>query len=98
LSNALKYSSPLRTAKIHFQSHINDEIALIVSDNGLELTKRNMERKSLGLTKSSINTLMQKELTFLTKAQVEGMWRDDNRSEAAHEKRTKTPTTFFATG
>jgi signal transduction histidine kinase len=37
LSNALKYSSPLRT-KIHFQSNIiNDEIALIVSDNGLEL-------------------------------------------------------------
>jgi signal transduction histidine kinase len=36
LSNALKYSSPLRTAKIHFQSQIiNDEIVLTVCDNGL---------------------------------------------------------------
>jgi signal transduction histidine kinase len=38
LSNALKYSSPLRTAKIHFESHIiNMMVVLTVSDNGLEL-------------------------------------------------------------
>jgi hypothetical protein len=53
LSNALKYSSPLRT-KIHFQSQIiNDETVLTVCDNGLEL-KRNMGQISLDLTKCSI--------------------------------------------
>jgi signal transduction histidine kinase len=48
LSNALKYSSPLRTAKIHFQSHINDEIALIVSDNGLGIDLKEHGKEIFG--------------------------------------------------
>jgi signal transduction histidine kinase len=75
LSNALKYSSPLRTAKIHFQSHIiNDEIALIVSDNGLGIDLKEHGKEIFGFNKVFHKHPDAKGVgLFLTKAQVEGM-------------------------
>jgi signal transduction histidine kinase len=64
LSNALKYSSPLRTAKIHFQSQIiNDETVLTVCDNGLGIDLKEHGTDIFDLTKCSISTLTQKEFS-----------------------------------
>jgi sensor histidine kinase regulating citrate/malate metabolism len=75
LSNALKYSSPLRTAKIHFQSHIiNDEIILTVSDNGLGIDLKEHGKDMFGFNKVFHKHHDAKGVgLFLIKAQVEGM-------------------------
>jgi signal transduction histidine kinase len=75
LSNALKYSSPLRTAKIHFQSDIiNDKTVLIVCDNGLGIDLKEHGKEIFGFNKVFHKHPNAKGVgLFLTKAQVEGM-------------------------
>jgi signal transduction histidine kinase len=73
LSNALKYSSPLRTPKIHFQSIINDKTVLIVSDNGLGIDLKEHGKEIFGFNKVFHKHPNAKGVgLFLTKAQVEG--------------------------
>ncbi len=75
LSNALKYRSPKRQPKIHFQTKANqDKVQLIVSDNGLGIDLEKNGHKLFGLR----NTFHEhKEARgvglFLTKTQVEAM-------------------------
>jgi hypothetical protein len=74
----LKYSSPLRTAKIHFQSQIiNDEIVLTVCDNGLGIDLKEHGKDIFGFNKVFHKHPDAKGWSFLMKAQVEGMavWR-----------------------
>jgi signal transduction histidine kinase len=75
LSNALKYSSPVRSPKIHFQTHIiNDEIVLTVSDNGLGIDLKEHGKDIFGFNKVFHKHPDAKGVgLFLTKAQVEGM-------------------------
>jgi signal transduction histidine kinase len=75
LSNALKYSSPLRTAKIHFQSQIiNDETVLTVCDNGLGIDLKEHGKDIFGFNKVFHKHPDAKGVDlFLMKAQVEGM-------------------------
>jgi hypothetical protein len=48
----LKYSSPLRTAKIHFQSNIiNDKTVLTVCDNGLGIDLKEHGKEIFGFNK-----------------------------------------------
>jgi signal transduction histidine kinase len=75
LSNALKYSSPLRTAEIHFQSHTsNDKTVLTVCDNGLGIDLKEHGKEIFGFNKVFHKHPNAKGVgLFLTKAQVEGM-------------------------
>jgi signal transduction histidine kinase len=75
LSNALKYSSPLRTAKVHFQSHTrNDKTVLTVCDNGLGIDLKEHGKEIFGFNKVFHKHPNAKGVgLFLTKAQVEGM-------------------------
>ncbi|CAM3068370.1 sensor histidine kinase [Flavobacterium frigoris] len=75
LSNALKYSSPLRTITIHFQTHIiNDGVVLTVSDNGIGIDLKEHGNDIFGFNKIFHKHPDAKGVgLFLIKAQVEGM-------------------------
>lgn len=75
LSNALKYSSPLRTITIHFQTHIiNDGVVLTVSDNGIGIDLKEHGKDIFGFNKIFHKHPDAKGVgLFLIKAQVEGM-------------------------
>lgn len=75
LSNAMKYSSPVRTAKIHFQSNlINNKVILTVSDNGLGIDLKEHGKDIFGFKKVFHKNPEARGVgLFLIKAQVEGM-------------------------
>lgn len=75
LSNALKYSSPLRTPKIHFESLIiNDKVVLTISDNGLGIDLKEHGTEIFGFAKVFHKHHDAKGVgLFLIKAQIEGM-------------------------
>lgn len=75
LSNALKYSSPLRPSKIHFESLIiNDKVVLSVSDNGLGIDLKVHGSEIFGFSKVFHKHQDAKGIgLFLIKAQIEGM-------------------------
>jgi light-regulated signal transduction histidine kinase (bacteriophytochrome) len=79
--HALKYSSPLRTAKIHFQSHINDEIALIVSDNGLGIDLKEHGKEIFGFNKVFHKHPTAKGVGLFSLKPKLKEWVDDNRRE-----------------
>jgi signal transduction histidine kinase len=65
LSNALKYSSPLRIPKFIFNPIFNDKTVLTVCDNGLGIDLKEHGKEIFGFNKVSfISILMQKELGF----------------------------------
>lgn len=75
LSNALRYSSPIRIPKIKFKSDlINNKVVLTVTDNGLGIDLKQHGKEIFGFKKVFHKNPDAKGLgLFLIKAQVEGM-------------------------
>ncbi len=75
LTNALKYSSPKRKPKIHFETgHIDDRIYLICRDNGLGIDLQKEGDKLFGFHKTFHENPDAKGVgLFITKTQVESM-------------------------
>ena len=75
LSNSLKYRSPKRTPKIHFETKlVKDKIQLIVSDNGLGIDLEKYGHKLFGLRKTFHEHKEARGVgLFLTKTQIEAM-------------------------
>lgn len=75
LSNALKYRSPRRQPKIHFQTKLHEgKVQLVVSDNGLGIDLEKHGHKLFGLRKTFHAHKEARGVgLFLTKTQVEAM-------------------------
>ncbi len=75
LSNALKYRSPKRTPKIHFETKlIKDKVQLIVTDNGLGIDLEKYGHELFGLRKTFHEHKEARGVgLFLTKTQIEAM-------------------------
>lgn len=75
MSNALRYSSPVRIPKINFQSQIiNNKIVLTVCDNGLGINLKEHGKDIFGFKKVFHKHPDSKGVgLFLVKAQIEGM-------------------------
>ncbi|MCF4101258.1 PAS domain S-box protein [Gillisia sp. M10.2A] len=74
-SNALKYRSPERIPEIHFETkRKEEEISLLVSDNGLGIDMKRHRKKLFGLNKTFHRHSEAKGVgLFITKTQVEAM-------------------------
>ncbi len=74
-TNAIKYASPDRIPKIHFQTKLNhDKVILSVSDNGLGIDLKKNGDKLFGLNKTFHRHPDAKGIgLFITKTQVEAM-------------------------
>ena len=75
LSNALKYRSPKRTPKIHFETKlVKDKVQLSVTDNGLGIDLEKYGHKLFGLRKTFHEHKEARGVgLFLTKTQIEAM-------------------------
>jgi PAS domain S-box-containing protein len=75
LSNAMKYQSPLRKPKIHFETATNkEEIILLVTDNGLGIDLEKYGSKIFGLNKTFHRHAEAKGVgLFIIKTQIEAM-------------------------
>lgn len=75
VSNAIRYRSSTRTPKIHFQTElINDDILLIVSDNGIGIDLIKHGDELFGLNKTFHNHPESKGVgLYITKNQVEAL-------------------------
>lgn len=75
LSNALKYRSPKRRPKIHFETrYVNDVVELRVSDNGLGIDMERFGDKVFGLHKTFHPHAEARGVgLFLIKTQIEAM-------------------------
>jgi len=75
LSNSIKYSSPERTAKIHFYTEIkNNTIMLVITDNGLGIDLEKHGHKLFGLNNTFHRHVDSKGVgLYMTKIQIEAV-------------------------
>jgi len=75
LSNAIRYSAPHRTPRIHFYTEMkNNEILLIAKDNGLGIDLKKHGHKIFGLNNTFHRHPDSKRVgLFMTKTQIEAV-------------------------